>query len=182
MRHIRQSDQLTERPVLYVAQRFLELESLAATWGWTIDTSLSRYDEEHREDPLRGWLIFVAAHPLERRGSEPSLDQPVRLKIEEWWQRADVPGAEHVQGNSLVKCHYAATAGRGRQPRQLRYCYMPREYSSVPMHWHPPNSPQDHRPHDPCSPSEAAEYFERFTFEELEAGRIIEPERVPGAR
>jgi hypothetical protein len=170
---------MAERPVSYVAQRFLELESLAATWGWTIDAPLSRYDEEHLEDPLRGWLIFVAVHPLEMRDSDPEVDQPVRLKIEEWWQRADVGGADHVQGNALVKCHYAATAGRGHETRQLRYCYMPIEYPEVPMHWHPPDSPQDHRPHAVCSPSDAAAYFEQFVFEQLEANRIFEPERVP---
>lgn len=151
----------------FAGARYEYLEERASWQGLLIDSGLSRWHEREREDPLLGYVVVVAIHPLDHRVRGPA-GQPVQLRFEEWWSRAGVEGVEHQRGNALIKCHYHAMVGE----RRLRYCYDPVGYPSAPTHWHPPSAAGEHRSHSHCPAEEALERFERFVFQELAARHI----------
>lgn len=161
---------MAERPVHFVAERFRRLEELATMQGLTIDAPRSSWDEHKKDAPLCGWLGIKLLHPLDVRSEDPDEAQPVCLELIEFWTRGNDMGSENQQGHSLVRCHYAGTAG----PCELRYCYDPRQREHPEMHWHPTEAPKEHRPHSPVPVEETFARFEQFVFEQLVAGQIRE--------
>jgi hypothetical protein len=160
-----------EVPVFYVEQRYRLLEELVRKYDLTIDTGVSRWNEQERHDPLRGYVLLQCVHPLEQRSDDES-DQVVRIKLEEWWYRGDTEGAEQVQGNTLIECHYTGVAGVGTNPTTIRYCYAPDHHPEEPMHWHPRDDPDEPPPHSFCSPSDTFAHFENLVYAEATAGRL----------